>query len=74
MCFACRSIQLPVGCSPAVTPTLTEVWGRRAVNNTTQLPTISTFPEVKKLLHQVEELKMRCRLSLLKRSELITLH
>lgn len=43
-------MQLLVGRSPAVTPTLTEVWGRRAVNNATQLPTISTFHEVEKLL------------------------
>lgn len=46
----------------AATPTLTEVGGRQAVNNATQLPTISTFHEVKKLLPWGEELKMCCGL------------
>ena len=73
MCFSCRSVQLLAGLSPTVTPTLTEVRGRQAVNNATQLPTVSVFHEVKKLVPWGEKLKMCCGLSLLKRSELITL-
>lgn len=57
MCFTCRSTQLLVGHSPEVTPMLTELWGRWAVDNITQLPTTSTFHEVKKLLPCGKELR-----------------